>query len=308
VEHFAATDLLAIDTLRRPEGTVYHDHMYPDQSELLMSVAHHEFQARHRTERLVGCLLQKARDRGVLICVRRGDAIGPFTAEEQERFARLLPHIKRALQIHRQLARQNLGDALLSEVLNRVQFSVFVTDERREVIHANAAAEALLRLCDGLAHHGRRLLLSNQSADRQLDLLLSDAVRPDGKGGVIAASRPSGGRDFRIMVAPLVARESDILASARRFAIVFVSDPDAPLAMPAGILESMYGLTRTAARIALKLGSNMSVKGAAQSFGITHNTLRSHLQHIFSKLRISRQTELNRLLSKLTMVSPDSGS
>jgi DNA-binding CsgD family transcriptional regulator len=78
--------------------------------------------------------------------------------------------------------------------------------------------------------------------------------------------------------------------------VVFISDPDGQLELPADLLHRCYGLTAAEARLVSVLLEGHSLKEATDYCGIAHNTGKSQLKSIFSKTQVRRQTELIRLM------------
>ena len=84
--------------------------------------------------------------------------------------------------------------------------------------------------------------------------------------------------------------------SQRPAAVLFVSDPDQNVELPVDLLRRCYRLTPAEARLAVALLEGHSLKEAADSGRVTHNTAKSQLKSIFLKTDVKRQSELIRLL------------
>jgi DNA-binding CsgD family transcriptional regulator len=63
------------------------------------------------------------------------------------------------------------------------------------------------------------------------------------------------------------------------------------------VLRRLYDLTRAEARLALLMANGLTLEDAGDQLGIRRNTVRAHLRSIFSKMGVTRQTELIRLVS-----------
>jgi DNA-binding CsgD family transcriptional regulator len=111
----------------------------------------------------------------------------------------------------------------------------------------------------------------------------------------MSISRRSGKRPLAVLVAPLRA-ENGCFETPRASAVVFVSDPELKPRMPTELLARLYGLTPRQAELASRLAQGDTIDTAAEAFGISRNTARSHLRLIFDKTDTKRQTELTRLL------------
>ena len=70
--------------------------------------------------------------------------------------------------------------------------------------------------------------------------------------------------------------------------------------MPGEAFARLYKLTGGELRVLLALAQGMSAIEAADLLGISEPTVRSHLQHIFTKTEAPRQSDLLRLLHNST--------
>jgi len=84
-------------------------------------------------------------------------------------------------------------------------------------------------------------------------------------------------------------------------AIVLVIDPSADEPADPTIVRDVLGLTLGEARIASLVGSGLAPRAAAQKLGITEETARTALKRVFSKVGVSRQSELAALLTRLVL-------
>jgi DNA-binding CsgD family transcriptional regulator len=62
------------------------------------------------------------------------------------------------------------------------------------------------------------------------------------------------------------------------------------------LLTELHGLTPAEARLALELLQGHRLTEAARRLGISRNTAKTHLQRVFEKTGVTRQSELMRLL------------
>ncbi|MEJ0067429.1 MAG: helix-turn-helix transcriptional regulator [Pseudomonadota bacterium] len=75
---------------------------------------------------------------------------------------------------------------------------------------------------------------------------------------------------------------------------LFISDPMRAQATQSEILQTLYGLTRSQARLAVLLAEGHSVKHAAGTLGLTEGSARQYLKTIFTKTGTHRQADLVR--------------
>jgi DNA-binding CsgD family transcriptional regulator len=75
-----------------------------------------------------------------------------------------------------------------------------------------------------------------------------------------------------------------------------LADPGLPADTPLQALRKMFGLSEREAEIALLISSGMRPATAAVRMGITLNTARTHLKHVFQKSGAASQAELVRIV------------
>lgn len=67
-----------------------------------------------------------------------------------------------------------------------------------------------------------------------------------------------------------------------------------------GPLDSIFGLTTAESRVALGLFEGKDASDVARELDISVTTVRTHIRRIFAKTDVRRQTELIRLLARLS--------
>jgi DNA-binding CsgD family transcriptional regulator len=97
------------------------------------------------------------------------------------------------------------------------------------------------------------------------------------------------------MVTPLLAAPGRSVMSDAVVAI-FVADPSARFYAGPEALTELYQLTLSEAELVRLLAAGLSLEEAADKRGVSLNTARSHLKHVFAKTETSRQGELVRLI------------
>ena len=82
--------------------------------------------------------------------------------------------------------------------------------------------------------------------------------------------------------------------------ILLVSDPDKrPAPAPRDLLRKLFNLTLTEVVWLSHLDQEVALPAAAEIMGISFETARSHLKHIFSKTGTNRQSDLLMLIQRV---------
>jgi DNA-binding CsgD family transcriptional regulator len=249
---------------------------------------------------VAGCIFRE-RTTSVDIAALRSKGRGPFGAAEERLLRALMPHLQRAVQIHRRLAAAELTSRALAESMDRLSYGVLLLDERGQILLANAIARRQLASRDGLTGERGTLGASRRSESSALRRLVADALddaagRRPGSGGVLRITRPSGARPLSLLVAPFKRAAPDPFGGRRPAAVVFVSDPDTRMEAPADMLARLHGLSPAEARVAAEVLEGGSLPDVAERLGISRNTANTHLKRVFEKTGTQRQADLVRLL------------
>lgn len=249
---------------------------------------------------LGACLFREETFASMLILLRR---LGkPFHDPEDERLLRsLVPHLQRAVSIHRQLEGLDLRRATAERALDELTIGVVFVDERGRATFFNDAARAILAGAEGLRLTATGQLTAVHPGEAaRLGALLGRACETGAgrgldAGGAVRISRPSAKRDLAVLVAPLRGEKSS-LSTRRPFAAVFISDPDRDAAGVEPVLQQLYGLTPAEARFARHLLEGRRVEEVCDALGVTENTARTHVRRILDKASAHGQADLLRVL------------
>jgi DNA-binding CsgD family transcriptional regulator len=235
-----------------------------------------------------------------LLSVFRTAGQGAFAPEECEEAEQYVPHLRRAVSVYQTLEAARRVHLALAEVMDRLPTGMLLLNSRRQVVVQNTAAERIVANADGFHVDGGRPGAEDAHENAALQTLIANAIEPQ-TGQVLAAhgfqsiSRPSGKRPFSLMVAPLRVRFAGD-SSADVVVALFVSDPEKGRISGTKMLEELYSLTQSEAELLQLLSMGMSLVEAAESRGVSMNTARSHVKHMFAKTGVTRQGELVRIM------------
>jgi DNA-binding CsgD family transcriptional regulator len=235
---------------------------------------------------------------------------GPFRNEELDRIRPLVPHLQRALGIHRRLQTAELRAGAAEEALDRISSGVILLDERGAPISTNRAADGILAMNDGLVLDPDGPSASTPRQTGELRGLVSGAAatgagKGTDSGGVMRLARPSGRPALEAVVTPIRC-ESSPLFDRKATSAIFLAASDARAERPPERLRRIYGLTPMEAEVASRIASGMGLGEITDALGISIHTVRGHLKQLFRKTGAHRQAELVRVL--LSGVDSSSGA
>jgi DNA-binding CsgD family transcriptional regulator len=237
---------------------------------------------------------------------------GPYHESELKRVEPILPHLHRAMQINRRLSQLQRTHAALADGLEHLRHGVINIDGRGRVVFANRAARTIVDQQDGLSLTPGGLVASTFSERLRLRALLDSAVRTTsgqgfGAGGAMTVTRPSLKRAFLVLVTPLrLALEDDHPSG---MATVFISDPETRVETIEEAARRLYGLTEGEARVARAFAATGNVDRVTEQLGISRETVRWHLRHLYGKTGTHRQSALlKRLVGGPSLIASSTGS
>lgn len=235
--------------------------------------------------------------------ITRGHDAAPFSEADKGLVKRLLPHLKRSIQIHAQLDFLECERALFAGAVNRLLLGMVSFDQNGAIIETNPEARRILGEKDGIWLAGNNLCLDNSQESRDLQRLLRQAlsgasINDEGPGMVeaMAVTRPSGRAKLGVLVKAVPMGQFSE-SKQRPAVVVFLRDPESNAAQPSQeLVRRLFGLTRMEAQLALLLTEGLTLDEAAEKMNVRRNTARTHLRSIFCKTGVTRQTMLVRLL------------
>ena len=233
---------------------------------------------------------------GVSILRSASDGFTPVA--EQEKLASILPEITRAMELAF-VHGETLLDSYWSGLATHRRDATVLLDERRQVLRLTAAATRLLSRADGLDIVGGRPRAATPSEDAELQALLERVVAPHApRAGSMRLTRRLG-RPLILTAFPLP-RACRLLSPAEAAALLTVIDPGHTPSTPAALWRGAFGLSPRECDVAGLLMAGHSVESASASLSISMATARIHLRRLLAKTGAARQSDLMRLLTRVS--------
>ncbi|HMN76596.1 MAG TPA: LuxR C-terminal-related transcriptional regulator [Burkholderiaceae bacterium] len=234
---------------------------------------------------MIGFILEIPASRGVL------------DADEREVARRLGLHVREALLAHERVRRMAAQALAGHGLLKTFAHPMWLLDDERCVLFANAAAQAEQAGEARVALNNGRLVLRHDVADRTLVARL--------RGLQTAGRSASAAIDLR-------ARESDAPTwlhlsmlvpggmlgafGDRPQVLATLFDPLQVRPLDPFALANMFGLTPTEAKVAARLADGVAAKVVAAEHGTAEATVRTQIRQVIHKLGARRLSDVVRLL------------
>lgn len=235
-----------------------------------------------------------------MLGINRHVSVGVATDREVETLRQLLPHINRAIKIGDLLDLKVVEAEVLSTIFDALKSAVIVVDRELRILHANSAANTLLRRGRVISSMRDRLKVPLACADVSLRNAVACAATKTVDDAEIAAGILLSDGDDIASTAYVLPLTSDRLHQGfghSAVAAVFVCSAEEPSSRAVDAIAEIFGLTSAEKRVLVLLADGHSLPEVASTLGIAGTTAKTHLMHIFSKTGVRRQAELSRLVS-----------
>jgi DNA-binding CsgD family transcriptional regulator len=235
------------------------------------------------------------------LVVSRHERRGLITDREIEIGTLLLPHLRRAVTISNMLDARTIERSRMAEALDALRCAVVLASETGLVLHANRAAEDMLRVGDPIQSVGGVLQATASVAAAELRAAIALAAKDEsriGKTGLAIRLTAPPARPLFAHVLPMGSGDLRTIVQPTAVAAVFIgTSPDEQDG--AEMMAAAFGLTPAETRVLAGLVRGRTLAETATALGIAVTTARTHLDTIFAKTGVSRQAELMLLAGQM---------
>jgi DNA-binding CsgD family transcriptional regulator len=227
-----------------------------------------------------------------------------FSNSEVALFARVLPHLRRALQTLLRMHHLQAQTSIQENLWDRLSVGVILVDPSGTLLWCNRKADMILTAGAILRYTRGALSAPRTKETKELHRLINDAAqcaagRGARTGGQVAIAGPDG-VPWSVLVSPF--RPEVMPIPVVPAVAVLISDPRESAA-PLDHLASFFGLTNKELEIARLLTAGHDLPQIGEQLDMRINTVRTHLRSLFAKTNTNRQAELVALLLRVTGTS-----
>jgi DNA-binding CsgD family transcriptional regulator/PAS domain-containing protein len=226
-------------------------------------------------------------------------ATGPFKPRGLELVRLLSPHICRSSKISFALELKNLQNTMMETTLNTIGAGIYLVQRDGRIVFMNESAEKQITRGIGLSVLNNRITPKDQVAAEQFSNAMADCeINISTQAISIALPDENGGMLATIMPLNRGLRQSLTSGANPAVFAIFVQNPMAPSPNPGEGFARLYGLTQAETRTLMALSMSQGPQDAAEILGVSITTIRTHLQHIFTKTNTSGQSDLMQLMMR----------
>jgi DNA-binding CsgD family transcriptional regulator len=298
--HPAARELFKDNPLFLETGAVATRRMVVDDATFERSRLFKDYFGPQDWYHLINAVFDVSDEVVLSLTLNRSKQAGPFGPAEIDLLRQLIPHMRRSMQLFRQLRQvSDLGQVLV-ESLDFLPVGVVLAGRQGDVFASNRTAREILAMTADLEMTGGgRLVARPPEQNERLMELIARAIQAEGDDsgpvGTLEISRPDGLEPLGMMIFSAGGSPS-ARPAPDGYAAIYLSDPSLRIETAEPVLQGLYGLTRAEARLAAQLVRGQTLEQAAADQGVSLNTVRTHLKRIFVKTDTARQADLVSLL------------
>ena len=243
------------------------------------------------------------RDHTVVGFFRDGLAFG---AKERTTLSRLLPHVKRALQLRQRLHQSEFDARLSYTAFEALPGSAIVVDADCNVLFANTSATRSfsrrglpISLVTALSG-GTKLVVDNRDAAARLRAMVRDAAH-GGSGGAIRLEFDAAGRDrvgqFAVFVSPQPPEGAvhRSIAGGRVPVLILISELSFPRSAKPSLLSELFGLSAAEGAVAAALLGGQSAEAVARDRDVSLETVRTQIRTVLRKTDAANLRDFERI-------------
>jgi DNA-binding CsgD family transcriptional regulator/PAS domain-containing protein len=244
-------------------------------------------------------LARDARALGTIAFGRHASA-GPIGEREVAVATLLIPHLQRAATINRMLDMAALEQASYARTLDALVSAVVLVAGDRRILYANPVAQRMLERGKPIASSDGLLAATTGGATRALAVAISQAAGDESgmaRRGLGIPLADAGSEPGVLHVLPLGAGRNGMRTEA--VAAVFVTDIGTSFVAPTEMVAALFDLTPAEARVFGLIVARHTLAETAAALGVERTTAKTHLQRLYEKIGVRRQTELIQVAASL---------
>lgn len=248
-------------------------------------------------------LLERSVYSWAVLAVHRAPQLKEYSETEDLILKRLGIHMRRALQIYRQMTFLKDDRDNIYHVLDHFKVGVILLNQDYGLSYSNAIARKILERSSLLQLDQKNHLKTCLEFQQKLADLIRSSLFEIGdvtheSGGVLALYDHNDTASLMLSILPF--SEINISHHPKKV-IIFITQTDQPQCLAEDYLQQKYKLAKREIEVCNLFVNGMDLEQIGNHMKITYGTVRMYIKNIFAKTACSSQTELMQLLMGLTL-------
>jgi DNA-binding CsgD family transcriptional regulator len=297
-EHYLAIDPTLAHIIKTP-GRAFACSEYLSEADVAASRFHTEFMIPNGIRYVLSGVVSMQGSMVSFFGFQRHISQPPFSQIEADFLQRLIPHFAKADQVAAKVSTVSDAKRLAMAVLDRMDYGIVIVNQAGHVRMTNQRAEQWLQSGEVIQSLFGRIRLTNAKDNETLCGLIRTAAsgdKADLQAKTIETLATHSNTRVRIAVLPISTDEKRQLDDDEAGVVLVLSDNNQQRAMASQVLQDSYGLTVAETRVATGLASGHTQDELSETLFVSIATIKTHTQHIYQKIGVSRQADLVRLV------------
>lgn len=226
---------------------------------------------------------------------------GVIDETARRRMRLLAPHVQRAVLISKVVDFKRDEAEMFAQTLDGLRAAVILVDAGGRIVHANAAAHALISEGGVIQAVNGALAASARQVNQRLRSVFLAAAEGDqavGKEGIALPLSGKTGERYVMHALPLTSRAREQAGRPHgATAAIFIHKARLEALSPPVAIAEAYRLTMAELRVLFAIVEVGGVPEVAEVLGIAASTVKTHLGRVYEKTGVARQADLVKLVA-----------
>ncbi|OIO69692.1 MAG: hypothetical protein CO186_09965 [Zetaproteobacteria bacterium CG_4_9_14_3_um_filter_49_83] len=285
-----------------PTGQLTASHLTGSEEELYNSDTYKEFYKPQDIYHLAGTWLLKNDARSALLGFQRPHHTPFYEAEILFQMNELVPHLQRALHIHKIYTASLIKNEAFALGLDSLKVGVIFFNNQLQIIFCNKSAEQIIENHPAITIRNESVFATSAADNLKIRHGLARAAiadQNDETDGITAIGlrHPDATTPLPTIISPI--RQSDFrdnIAAGTASIVMTITNPDQMMINSPSLLEDIYGLSPSEAEVALHLANGITPTEIAAKKNVKLPTIRTQLISIYHKVGVKSQAQLIKIL------------
>lgn len=227
---------------------------------------------------------------------KHGDKRG-FSRFFDDCFQQLAPHILQSVALSEKLNTLSLKHARMRQVTDHINAGMMLLTLNGKVYWSNQCAMDMVQRSEHIGLSNDKLTLTHSADQQVFNAMLAEALsQVELSPRLMATIGQYRFNPLQLLVTCVDVPVHDMGRPSETMIAVFFSENDHGFTHWDEEVSQLYGLTPAESRLAVAIANGLSLEEYAREKGVSVGTVRIQLKSIFSKMNITRQQELVRVL------------
>ncbi|WP_104500236.1 helix-turn-helix domain-containing protein [Acinetobacter indicus] len=256
---------------------------------------------------IAAVLLDRGQHRWAVLGIHRAPDVAPYQQKELDFLKHLGVHLRRALQIHRQLCQAKQQKLALGHILDHLKTGVLLLDQQSCLIYANSKAQETLNRSSLIELDRYNRLKVGRGFQAKLDQLIegagSDLSQWNKEPGGVIELTAADQSTLMLTVIPfnLSQLKNTEGLPEQAYVAVFVTETGQKYYLAKDYLKQQYHLSNREVELCEVLINGYKLEEIAEHCKLTLSSVRTYFKNIYEKTGCTSQIELMHLLMGCTI-------